>query len=141
MSEPGHLDFAHIGPGTLAGRFMRRFWQPIWRAADLLPGKPVRVQILGEFFTLYRGASGIAHLLADRCPHRQTALSLGWVEGDALRCFYHGWLFDGAGQCLQQPAERAAFAGKVCVTSYPVEEYLGFVFAYFGGGDAPEFPR
>lgn len=141
MTEADHLDFAHIGPGTLAGRFMRRFWQPIFRAADLDAGKPVRVQVLNEFFTLYRGAGGAPHLLVDRCPHRQTALSLGWVEGDALRCFYHGWLFDGAGQCVQQPAERASFAAKVCVPSYPVEEYLGLIFAYLGEGAAPEFPR
>ena len=38
-----------------------------------------------------------------RCPHRRTSLSLGWVEGDAIRCFYHGWKFDGA-----RPMRRAA---------------------------------
>ena len=141
MDRQDSSDFAHVGPGTLAGRFLRRFWQPLWCAQDLAPGKPVRVQVLGEFFTLYRGESGAPHLLTDRCAHRQTALSLGWVEGDALRCFYHGWLFDGAGDCLEQPAEKAAFAGKVCVRSYPVEEYLGLIFAYLGEGAPPELPR
>jgi hypothetical protein len=24
-------DFAHTGPGTLAGRFLRTFWQPVYR--------------------------------------------------------------------------------------------------------------
>lgn len=33
-------DFAHTGPGTLAGRFMRSFWQPVRRVQDLAPGQP-----------------------------------------------------------------------------------------------------
>jgi hypothetical protein len=77
----GQEDFAHIGPSTLAGRFLRRFWQPIFVASDLIKGRPVRVEALGEFFTLYRGESGQVHLVQDRCPHRQTSLSLGWVVG------------------------------------------------------------
>ena len=31
-------DFAHVGPGTLAGRYLRRFWHPVYRSADLAPG-------------------------------------------------------------------------------------------------------
>jgi 5,5'-dehydrodivanillate O-demethylase len=134
-------DFAHTGPDTLAGRYLRRFWHPIYRSADLEPGRPVRVQILAEHFTLYRGESGAAFLLVDRCPHRQTSLVHGWIEGDRIRCFYHGWVFDGAGQCREQPAEKASFAAKVRVSSYPVEEYLGLVFAYLGDGEPPAFPR
>ena len=134
-------DFAHTGPDTLAGRYLRRFWHPIYRAADLEPGRPVRVQVLNEYFTLYRGESGRAHLLVDRCPHRQTSLVHGWVEGDRIRCFYHGWAFDGAGQCVEQPAEKASFAAKVKVCSYPVEEYMGLVFAWLGEGEPPSLPR
>ena len=31
-------DFVHTGPGTLAGRFLRNFWQPVYRVKDLKPG-------------------------------------------------------------------------------------------------------
>ena len=140
MTSP-HTDFAHVGPATLAGRYLRRFWHPVYRSADLLAGRPVRLQALSEYFTLYRGDSGAVFLLVDRCPHRQTSLVHGWVEGDTIRCFYHGWVFDGAGQCLEQPAEKASFAAKVKVCSYPVEEYMGLVFAYLGEGAPPPFPR
>jgi 5,5'-dehydrodivanillate O-demethylase len=141
MSTSPHTDFAHVGPGTLAGRYLRRFWHPVYRAADLLAGRPVRLHVMGEHFTLYRGESGAAFLLVDRCPHRQTSLVHGWVEGDRIRCFYHGWVFDGAGQCVEQPAEKASFAAKVRVSSYPLEEYMGLVFAYLGEGEPPPFPR
>jgi hypothetical protein len=33
--ERDHDDFSHTGPGTLAGRFMRRFWQPVYLSKDL----------------------------------------------------------------------------------------------------------
>src|SRR4051812_4645192 len=141
MSAEDVRDFAHIGPGTLAGRFMRRFWHPIHIDADLVVGRPVRIQLLGEHFTLYRGESGAVYLLDDRCPHRQTTLSLGWVAGDHIRCFYHGWEYDGTGQCRLQPAEKSSFAAKVKIRSYPVREYLGLLFAYVGEGEPPPFRR
>jgi 5,5'-dehydrodivanillate O-demethylase oxygenase subunit len=141
MNASTDPDFAHIGPDTLAGRFMRRFWHPIHRSDDLKIGRPVRIHVLNEHFTLYRGESGKAFVVADRCPHRQTSLFLGWVAGDNIRCFYHGWEYDGSGQCVRQPAEKESFAAKVCIRSYPVREYLGLIFAYFGEGEPPEFRR
>jgi 5,5'-dehydrodivanillate O-demethylase oxygenase subunit len=134
-------DFAHTGPGTLAGRYLRRFWHPIHLSDELKPGRPVRVRVMSEFFTLWRGESGDVHMVQDRCPHRQTSLALGWVAGENIRCFYHGWQFDGAGQCVAQPAEKTSFAHKVRIRSYPVRDYLGLVFAYLGEGEPPEFRR
>jgi 5,5'-dehydrodivanillate O-demethylase oxygenase subunit len=136
-SNLSYSDFVHTDPCTLAGRFMRMFWQPIYRSQDLSAGKAVPVKIMGENFTLYRGASGAPHLLAPRCAHRGTQLSVGRVEGDCIRCFYHGWKYDGSGQCVEQPAEDKSFAAKIHIRSYPTEEYLGLVFAYFADDPCP----
>jgi 5,5'-dehydrodivanillate O-demethylase oxygenase subunit len=136
-----YTDFARTGPGTLAGRYLRRFWQPVYRATDLAPGWAKPVRILGEDFTLYRGEGGTPHLVAYRCAHRGTQLSTGWVEGDCIRCFYHGWTYDSAGQCVEMPAEDASFPPKVRIKSYPTEEYLGLIFAYLGEGEPPPLPR
>jgi 5,5'-dehydrodivanillate O-demethylase oxygenase subunit len=132
-------DFAHTGPGTDAGRYLRTFWQPIFHSADLAPERPAPLRIMGESFTLYRGASGQAFLIDHRCPHRGLQLSAGWVEGDDLRCFYHGWKFAGDGRCIEQPAEENAFCNKVKLRSYPTREYLGLVFAFLGEGEPPSF--
>lgn len=137
--EP-YQDFAHIGPNSLAGQFIRRFWQPIMVAEDLLQGEARRVRVLSEHFTAFRGDSGDAHLVQDLCPHRLTRLHLGWIEEDCIRCFYHGWKFDGAGNCVDQPAEKDSFKDKVKIRAYPVREYIGLIFAYLGEGEAPEFP-
>jgi 5,5'-dehydrodivanillate O-demethylase len=134
-------DLVSTRPGTLAGTFMRRFWQPIHRAEELRAGQAKPIEIMSERFTLYRGETGAPHVTAFRCPHRGTQLSAGWVEGDSIRCMYHGWLFDGAGQCLEQPAEEKSFAAKIRLRNFPTREYLGLIFAYLGEGQAPPFPR
>lgn len=134
-------DLLETGPGTQAGRFLRAFWQPVYHGVDLATGRTAQLRIMGEDFVLYRGEGGAPHLIEPYCPHRGTLLSTGWVEGDCLRCFYHGWMFDGAGQCVEQPAEDSEFAHKVRIRSYPVKEYLGLIFAFLGEGEPPDFPR
>src|SRR5262249_29565161 len=99
------------------------------------------IRIMGEDFTLYRGEGGQARVVANRCAHRGTQLSTGWVEGDCIRCFYHGWKYDGAGQCVEQPAEDAGFAAKVRIPSYPTEEFLGRIWAYFGDAATQDTTR
>ena len=134
-------DVVHTGPGTLAGRYLRMFWQPVCCSHELSVGQALPIRIMDEEFTLYRGESRAAHLVGHRCAHRGTQLSAGWVEGDFIRCFYHGWKYDGAGRCVEQPAEAETFAPKVRVPAYPVQEYLGLIFAYLGVGEPPPLPR
>ncbi len=141
------LELIETRPGTLAGRYLRMFWQPVYRAQDLSAGRATPIRIMSEDLTLYRGESGEPHLVAFRCAHRGTQLSTGWVEGDCIRCLYHGWKYDTTGQCVEQPGEESGFAAKIKIASYPTQEYLGLVFAYFGEGgppplrDYPDFDR
>jgi 5,5'-dehydrodivanillate O-demethylase oxygenase subunit len=52
----------------------------------------------------------------------------------------HGWRYDSGGQCVEQPGEDPAFAAKIGIRSYPTRVWLGFVFAFLGDGEPPEFP-
>src|SRR3954454_2386059 len=140
-SEAEWNDFAPTGPGTLAGRYLRTFWHPVYRSQDLQPSKAMPIRIMSEDFTLYRGEGGAVHALAFRCAHRGTQLSTGWVEGENLRCRYHGWMYDPSGQCVQQPAEVTPFCERVKIRAFPAQEYLGFVFVYVGQGEPPPLPR
>ena len=143
-TEEGPITFRDVGatgPGTLAGRYLRRFWQPVFHSADLKVGEAKPIRIMGEDFTIYRGASGAPFVIDARCPHRAMPMHLGWVEGDEVRCFYHGWKFSGDGRCTEQPAERPDFCHKVRTGAYPTQDYLGLVFAYLGEGEAPALPR
>lgn len=133
-------DFVDTGPETLAGRYLRRYWQPIYISADLAPGWSVPVRILHRDLTLYRGESGRAFVVGPKCAHRGVQLSAGIVEGDCIRCPYHAWQYDGSGQCTEQPDTPNAFADKVRIPSYPVVERLGLIFVYFGDGAPPPAP-
>ena len=135
------LDLHATGPGTLAGRYMRMFWHPICLSTEVEAGRSRREQIMSEFVTIYRGESGQLHAVADRCPHRGVQLSIGWVQCEEIRCFYHGWKFNGQGQCTEMPAETPGYAARMKIKHYPVKEYLGFVFIYLGEGEPPELPR
>jgi len=134
------IDIASTLPGTPGGKFMRQFWIAVDRAEDIAVGQAKPIRIMGEDYALYRGESGKAQVIAYRCPHRGAQMHLGWVEGDDIRCVYHGWKFDCAGQCLEQPAEEAGFARKVTMRTWPTREHLGLIYAYFGEGQPPAFP-
>jgi 5,5'-dehydrodivanillate O-demethylase len=70
-------------------------------------------------------------------------MAYGVVEGDGLRCPYHGWKFDTGGACTDQPAEKdnTNFQERVRATAGKVEELGGLVWAYVGPDPAPLLPR
>jgi 5,5'-dehydrodivanillate O-demethylase len=140
-TNANEIDYVRTGPGTLAGQYMRMFWHPVYRAQDLQVGHAKPLRILGEQFTLYRGHSGRPHAVGFRCAHRGAQMSIGFIEGDCLRCFFHGWMYDANGQCVERPGERQEMNKNIKIRGYPTEEYLGMIFVYFGEGEPPPLPR
>jgi len=141
LSQQENELFTRFGPGTPMGELLRRYWNPV-AVSELVTSKPQRIKVLGEELMVYRGASGKPAVMQLRCAHRNLALDYGRVEGDSIRCPYHGWLYDRTGQCLAQPAEPegSSFKEKVKLKSYQTQEASGLVFAYMGPGEAPVMP-
>ncbi len=134
-------DYVASGADSIGGTYLRQFWQPVGLSKDLAAGKALPIHLMDEKFTLFRGETGIPHVVGFRCPHRSTQLSNGWVRGDNLRCMYHGWKFDGQGSCLERPGEKSPGAfPQADIPAYPTEEHLGLIYAYFGAGETPAFP-
>lgn len=133
-------DLFPTGPGTPAGRYLRSFWQPVRRSEDLPRGRAQPLTVMSEQFTLYRGVNGRPVVMAPGCAHRLTALSVGTVENDAIRCLFHGWKFGADGQCLEAPGQSPGLVRRTSVRTYPTREAFGLVFAYFGDGPEPRFP-
>jgi 5,5'-dehydrodivanillate O-demethylase len=50
-------------------------------------------------------------------------------------------MYDGSGQCVEAPLEKSTMHTRIRIKSYPVEEYLGLIFAYIGEGEPPPLPR
>jgi phthalate 4,5-dioxygenase len=125
-----------VGPGTPMGQVMRRYWMPALLSAELPEPDctPVRVKLLGERLVAIRVSDGSVGLLDEYCPHRRASLWLGRNEENGLRCIYHGWKFDAAGNCVDMPCEDAEtdFHQKIHMTAYPCVERGGVVWAYMG---------
>jgi 5,5'-dehydrodivanillate O-demethylase len=137
--------FMQVGPETPMGDLMRRYWHPIASEAEMDVHPVKEVRLLGEDLVLYRDRSGIYGLLEKHCPHRRADLSYGMVENCGLRCNYHGWQFDEAGRCVEQPFEEVArpearFRDRVSIRAYPVEAKAGLLWAYLGPAPAPLVP-
>jgi vanillate O-demethylase monooxygenase subunit len=118
-------------------RAMRQFWHPVMYASDL-EDRPRPVVLLDERIVVAR-LGGEVRAFRDLCLHRGTALSLGWVEEDRLRCAYHGWTYDRSGTVVEVPA-RPELSGhlKVKLTRYPAVEKDGLVWVSLV--DEPVFP-
>jgi len=137
-------DLTRVGPGTVMGQFMRRFWIPAAMSNELVADDtPIRLMLLGEKLIAFRDTSGRIGIMDHRCPHRCASLFLGRNEYDGIRCIYHGWKFDTGGNCVDQanvpPAQQ--FKDKVKAKAYPVIERNGLVWIYMGSAqEAPGVP-
>ncbi|GGF64108.1 aromatic ring-hydroxylating dioxygenase subunit alpha [Alteromonas lipolytica] len=93
--------------------------------------KIVGVKILNQPVALYRLADGTLRAIADRCPHRFAPLSMGCVEGQSIRCMYHGLKFDSQGNCQEIPGGGPLHAIKPARV-YPVTEQDGWIWVWMG---------
>jgi phthalate 4,5-dioxygenase len=133
-----------VGPGTPMGELMRQYWVPACLSSELVAdGDPLRLMLLGEKLIAFRDSSGRVGVLDHRCPHRRASLFFGRNEEAGLRCVYHGWKFDTAGNCLEMPNLPADqdFRSKVKAKAYHVAERGGLVYIYMGArAAAPPLP-
>lgn len=129
---------------------LRNYWY-IACATSQLMTQPHATRILEQDLVLFRDARGHPQALLDRCVHRGTPLSLGDVYDGQLACRYHGWRYDGTGQCVHIPSltsQQRPPNGAV-VPSWPCLERDGYIWVWMGEADAaptscpmiPEFPR
>jgi len=111
---------------------------------ELIDGALLARTILNEKILLYKGADNAVVAMEDRCCHRGAALSQGRLEGNCVRCMYHGLLFDKTGACVEIPGQES-IPPSLKVRSYPVETVGRLVWIWMGDkalankADIPEF--
>ena len=136
---------AEVSAGTLIGELLRRYWMPIASVSELDERPIVPVRLLGTDLVLYKDRSSTYGLLGRWCPHRHFDLSYGMTEDCGIRCSYHGWRFNEAGACLEQPFEervnpKSTFKDRIRTESYQVRAKAGLLWAYLGPAPAPLLP-
>jgi phthalate 4,5-dioxygenase len=138
-------ELTRVGAGTAMGELMRQYWIPAAMSSELAPdGAPLRLMLLGEKLIAFRDSAGRVGVMDHRCPHRCASLFLGRNEANGLRCVYHGWKFDVAGNCIDMPSVpgHQDFKHKVKAKAYTAVERAGLVWVYMGSrAEAPPFPE
>ena len=131
-----------VGSGTPMGNLLRRYWHPIAGMSELKTHHTLPIRVLGEDLVLYEDRSGTIGLIDRLCAHRRVDMLLGIPEKMGLRCFYHGWMYNETGQCVEMPPESpdSTFPSRVKLKAYPVQHYQGLVFAYLGPDPVPLLP-
>jgi len=113
--------------------FVRNSWYVAGRPEDI-GRQPVHRMICENAIVLFRKEDGTAIAMQDHCPHRRFALSKGRVEGDQIRCMYHGLLFDESGTCTHVPGQ-AEIPADLQARVYPVIEEYGWVWVWLGDNE------
>ena len=113
------------------GIFLRNSWYVAAWNHELIDGRKLPRTILERPIVMYRGESGKVVALDDRCCHRAAPLSMGRIEGDDIRCMYHGMKFDPSGKCIQIPGQDM-IPPKLGVRSYPVVERYNLIWIWMG---------
>src|SRR6201987_3436048 len=134
---------SRVGPGTPMGNLMRHYWLPALKSSELVAdGDPVRFMLLGEKLIAFRDTAGRVGVMDHRCPHRCASLFLGRNEEGGIRCVYHGWKFDVAGNCVDMPSvpPDQDFKHKVKARAYQAVERAGLVWVYMGSRANPPLP-
>jgi vanillate O-demethylase monooxygenase subunit len=110
--------------------FLRNYWYVAARADELQP-KPLQRWLLGEPVVLYRTPAGKPVAMEDVCPHRSLPLSMGEIDGDRIRCLYHGLEFQPNGRCVRIPAQET-IPEQWRVRTFPVADRWGWIWIWMG---------
>ena len=122
------------GSNSETGRLSVHRPKAYWFVACLsseLKTKPKSIQLWGQAIVLFRDSSDQPKALLDRCAHRNVPLSKGQCVGGQIQCPYHGWQFDGNGQCTKIPAlEGEASHKNRVVPFFDTREQQGHVWIF-----------
>src|SRR4029453_1891947 len=105
-------------------------WFQILYSDELAVGQVKRLRYLGRELVAFRGERGAAHVLDAHCPHLGAHLGEGGrVEGDTIRCPFHGWRWDGRGACVEIPY-APKIPPRAIARTYPVREIYDRVYLW-----------
>jgi len=105
-------------------------WFPVIDSEDLEPGSIKAAHFFDKELVLWRDESGEPHVMGAFCPHMGAHVAHGgMVEGDAIRCPFHGWRFAGDGRCRAIPYSQRI--PRVSLRNYPTVDRNGQVIAWY----------
>lgn len=126
-----------------------RGWFMVGESQDI--GKaPVPIRYFGRDLVIYRGESGAPYVVEAYCPHMGAHLARNstsyivrdgeQIEGESIRCPFHGWRFGADGACNHIP--YSDFVPKAAkLATFPTVERAGTIWVWHDPeGLEPDFP-
>jgi nitrite reductase/ring-hydroxylating ferredoxin subunit len=112
---------------------------PVATVAELRRDGRRAVRAMGRDLLVLWNA-GTPRLVADSCPHMGLPLSMGSVDGERVRCRYHGWTFStDTGLVVDQPTLRRPQACRL--ERHGALVHGGLVFGWIGDPDGEAAAR
>mgnify|MGYP006267775581 FL=1 len=118
----------------------QRAWYPVAFLRDLDPERPSPFTLLGQDLVLWFDRQQQCwRAFADVCPHRLVPLSDGRLnDAGELECPYHGWTFNGDGDCTAIPQATSGQGSSGSASrrsrcrSYATASAQGLLFVFSG---------
>ncbi|MFW6695371.1 Rieske 2Fe-2S domain-containing protein [Streptomyces sp. MAR4 CNX-425] len=109
-------------------------WYVILQSKDVKKNKPTKTRRMGQNLVLWRDLEGNLICQEARCPHKGANLGDGRLKGNSVECPYHGFRFNGQGECVAMPCmgSDARIPKTMRIKSYPVREHLGLIWLWWG---------
>jgi 3-ketosteroid 9alpha-monooxygenase subunit A len=107
--------------------------------ADEVTSTPTPMRYFGQDLVAYRGESGTPYVVEAYCPHMGAHLAKNstsyivrdneQVQGESIRCPFHGWRFGPDGKCNDVPYSQ--FVPKAAaLKTFPVIERAGIIWMW-----------
>ena len=115
-------------------------WYAVAFSDDLQPGSLESMTFCGREIVVFRTTSGRAVAMAAHCPHLGAHLGVGGqVEGETVRCPFHGFCFDETGACVSTGYGTAP-PKSLAAEMFEIREIDGIVLVWHHPSDsAPTF--
>lgn len=112
-------------------------WYCVALSSELPPGTVLGRVLAGRELVLFRTASGALGAMDAHCPHLGAHLAHGGrVEGECIRCPFHGFSFDTRGTCVKTGYDTRP-PPKAVARTWPVREMHGAVLIWFDAEGLP----
>ena len=129
-----------------------RGWYMIADAATV-GAEPLSVRFFARDLVVYRGASGAAYMVDAYCPHMGAHLGRNStsyivrdkqrIEGESIRCPFHGWRFGPDGRCNEIPYSDQRIPAAARIQTWTLIERAGILWTWYdeeGGEPTYDLP-